>query len=126
MPIYEARCNECGRVHEYYQTAERCRETPVCCDQPTEKVILTAPYGVVDIPAYVSPVSGKWINSRRDRAEDLKRTDSRPWEGLEQEKKEAARRQAYKEAEEDKKLEKCITETLANMPPEKKESLGVL
>jgi hypothetical protein len=27
----------------------------------------------VDIPAYVSPASGKWINSRAERREDLRR-----------------------------------------------------
>lgn len=81
---------------------------------------------MVDIPAYVSPVTGKWINSRRERAEDLKATNSRPWEGMAEEKKEADRQRAYKEAEQDAKLEKCIENTLADMPVAAKEELGVL
>ena len=90
----------------------------------TEKVILTAPYGQVDIPAYVSPVSGKWVNSRRERTGDLKRTDSRPWEGLEQEKKEAARQQAYREAAEDKALEKAVVDAWQTLTPEKQAVLS--
>ena len=124
MPVYESRCNECGVIHEYYQTAAKCRETPFCCGVQTEKVILTAPYGQVDIPAYVSPVSGKWINSRRERTEDLKRTDSRPWEGLEQEKKEAARRQAYEEEKQDKAIEKAVVDAWQTLTPEKQAVLS--
>lgn len=35
--------------------------------------IITAPMVQVDIPAYVSPASGQWINSRAQRREDLRR-----------------------------------------------------
>ena len=125
MPVYESICHECEKVHEYYQTADKYRETPFCCGIQTEKVILTAPYGQVDIPAYVSPVSGKWINSRRERVEDLKRTNSRPWEGMEQEQKEAARRAKYEEEKQDKKLEAAIEQTIKALPDDKKAVLGV-
>ena len=126
MPVYEARCEECGTVKDYYRSVDLCHVTPFCCGFQMTKVILSAPYGVVDIPAYQSPVTGKWINSRKERTEDLKRNNSRPWEGMEQEQKEADRQRAYQEAKEDAKLEQCISETLSAMPPEKKESLGVL
>lgn len=75
---------------------------------------------MVDIPAYVSPVTGKWVNSRRERKEDLAATNSRPWEGMEQEQKEAARRAAYKEAEDDKKLTKAVEAAYTALSPEKK------
>jgi hypothetical protein len=35
--------------------------------------IISAPAVQVDIPAYISPASGKWINSRAQRREDLRR-----------------------------------------------------
>lgn len=124
MPIYEAQCLKCGKVQEYYQTAANCRDTPVCCGEKTEKVILTAPFGIVDIPAYVSPTSGKWINSRRERTEDMKRTNSRPWEGMEQEKKEAERQKAYKEADDDKKLEAAVVDAWKTLTPEKQAVLS--
>ena len=44
---------------------------------------------------------------------------------MEQEKKEAARRQAYKEAAEDKKLEASIEKTIKDMPEQKKAVLGL-
>ena len=44
-----------------------------------------------DLPPYQSPVTGLWVDGRVARREDLKRTGSRPYEGLQQEKKEAAR-----------------------------------
>ena len=124
MPCYESRCHECGKVHEYYQPAERYRETPFCCGVQTEKVILTAPFGQVDIPAYVSPVSGRWINSRRERTEDLKRNDCRPWEGMEQEQKEAARRSAYEEKKQDKAIEESVVKAWQTLTPEKQAALS--
>ena len=117
--IYESICRQCGKVHEYIKPAAQCYETPECCGQKTEKVILTAPYGVVDIPAYQSPVSGRWINSRRERNEDLKRNDCRPWEGKEQETKEAARRAAYDEQKQDVAIEKSVVDAWRTLTPEK-------
>lgn len=64
-------------------------------------------------------MTGKWINSRRERTEDLKRTGSRPWEGLEQEQKEAARRAKYEEEKQDKKIEESVVKAWQSMTPEK-------
>jgi len=124
MPIYEASCPECGAYHTYYQAVNNCYETPFCdCGAKTEKGVFTAPMGIVDIPAYQSPVTGRWINSRSQRAEDLKRNGCRPWEGMEQEKKEADRQKAYAEADEDKKLTRSAEIALAQMAPEKRRIL---
>lgn len=123
MPMYESRCNKCGVIHEYYQNANNCKETPICCGEKTEKVILTAPYGIVDIPAYVSPTTGKWINSRKQRTEDLKESGCRPWEGMEQEQKEADRQKAYREEKEDQALTKSAEIAFAQMEPEKRRIL---
>ena len=54
-----------------------------------------------DIPDYDSPVTGKLVSGRKQRREDLKRTGSRPYEGREQEVKQAQRVQA----ENDKRLD---------------------
>jgi hypothetical protein len=119
MPCYEALCHVCGKVQDYYRPASDYLNTPYCCGKKTEKVILTAPYGVVDIPAYQSPISGKWINSRRERTEDLKRNDCRPWENMEQETKEAARRAKYEEEKQDKAIEKSVVDAWQQLTPEK-------
>lgn len=57
----------------------------------------STPYVQADIPDYVSPASGKLVSGRKQRREDMKRTGSRPWEGIEQEKREAAKGQAEQE-----------------------------
>ena len=49
-------------------------------------------YVLGDLPGYESPVTGKWVEGRAQRREDLKRTGSRPWEGREQEMKVAMER----------------------------------
>lgn len=64
-----------------------------------------APMVIPDLPDYVSPVTGKLVSGRRQRRDDLRRSNSRPWEGKEAEVKEAARRIAYAEQRRDAKLE---------------------
>lgn len=76
-----------------------------------------------DLPSYQSPVTGLWIDGRRARREDLKRTGSRPWEGLEQERKESARQAAYQEAKLDAHLTKTASEVFYQLPPEKRRIL---
>ena len=123
MPCYESRCRQCGKVQDYYQSTSNCHVTPECCGELTEKVILSAPMGIVDIPAYVSPTSGRWINSRRERNEDLKASNARPWEGMEQEQKEAERHKAYTEQKEDQALTVAAEQAFAQLEPEKKRIL---
>jgi hypothetical protein len=82
-----------------------------------------APLVFGDLPSYRSPVNGQWIDGRVARREDLKRTGSRPWEGLEQEKKEAARHQQYAEQRFDASLTKSANEAFNQLPPSKREIL---
>ena len=126
MPVYEAKCHECGTVHSYYQTVDNRHETPECCGAKTEKVILNAPVGRVENIFYTSPIDGRPITTKQERIEDLKRNNSRPWEGMEQERKEAQRRAAYEEQKQDAKLEKAIEQTIKELPDHKKAVLGVV
>ena len=123
MPIYESVCRKCGKYHEYIRPLSKYDDTPECCGVKTEKRIFSAPFGVVDIPAYQSPVTGRWINSRVERNEDLKRNGCRPWEGLEQEKKEAERQKAYQEQKEDAKLTQAVEMAYAQLKPEQRQAL---
>ena len=126
MPTYESVCLKCGAEHEYIRTMAYCHDTPECCGVRTDKRILSAPLGIVDIPAYVSPVSGRWINSREQRKEDLKQAGCRPWEGMEQEQKEASRRAAYTEQKDDAALTVAAEKALAQMPHEKRKVLEAI
>lgn len=82
-----------------------------------------APMVVPDLPGYQSPVTGLWVEGRKQRREDLKRTGSRPYEGLESERKEAARRVAYHEQAQDRRLEERAREVFYQMPPERRRIL---
>lgn len=123
MPIYDAKCLKCGGVDEYIRPASQYLDTPECCGQPMQKVILQAPFGIVDIPAYQSPVSGRWINSRAQRTEDLKRNNARPWEGMEQETKVAQARAKEEEKKADAKIEEAAVSAWHQLAPEKRRAL---
>lgn len=124
MPVYEARCKECGKIQDYYQSAANRHDTPFCCGFQTEKVILTPPMGYCENIHYQSPISGRPITTKQERIEDLKRSNSRPWEGLEQEQKEAARRAAYDEQKADAAIEKSVVEAWQTLTPEKQAVLS--
>ena len=120
MPIYEAVCLKCHSQYEYISSITDYYHTPECCGVHTEKRIFSAPTGIVDIPAYESPASGKMITSRAQRKEDFKRTQTRPWEGMDSEKREAARQKKYSEDASDKKLDNVVRQAWADLPPNKK------
>jgi len=82
-----------------------------------------APLVFGDLPSYRSPVNGQWIDGRVARREDLKRTGCRPWEGLEQERKEAARQERYAHERLDASLTTAAGEALYQLPPSKREIL---
>lgn len=85
-----------------------------------------APDLITDIQpwdAYVSPASGKLITSRKERREDMARTNSRPWEGLSVEKQEAHRRKQYEEQRNDARLHEAASRAFYQMDPRKRREL---
>lgn len=76
-----------------------------------------------DTPGYQSPITGLWVEGKVARREDLKRSRSRPYEGREQELKEAARQRAYSDAKLDESLTKTASEAFYQLPPRKREIL---
>ena len=73
--------------------------------------------------AYVSPASGKPITSRKERREDMLRTESRPWEGFEAERKEADRWKAEQERKQDAKLHEAASRAFYQLDPKKRRTL---
>jgi hypothetical protein len=88
-----------------------------------EMPVMLTPTIIGDLPDYVSPVTGKVISGRAQRREDLRRTDSRPWEGMEQEKKEAARQQQYVEQRSEQRLDEAAWRAYRELPVEKRRIL---
>ncbi len=75
MPIYRVECPECGDRQEIFRKMSEYDNLPSHCGAVTKRLIC-APAVHTDISPYVSPASGKVINSRSAQAEDLKRTNS--------------------------------------------------
>jgi hypothetical protein len=71
-----------------------------------------------DLPGYESPASGQWIEGRKARREDMKRTGSRPWEGMDEERREAKRHEARRDAQLDQLAEKMAHKAW-DMAPER-------
>ena len=76
-----------------------------------------------DLPGYQSEATGLWVEGRRARREDLKRSGCRPWEGIAQEKQEAARQEAYAEQKLDASLTRTASEAFYQLPPSKRRIL---
>lgn len=77
-----------------------------------------------DLPAYDSPIDGRCIDGRVARREDLARSGCRPWEGMAQEKKEAARREAYQHEHMDRKLDETVNRSWAQLSERSRRALS--
>lgn len=77
-----------------------------------------------DLPSYQSPIDGRWIDGRVARREDLARNNCRPWEGMEQERKEASRRQEYERQHQDRKLDETINRSWAQISERSRRALS--
>jgi putative FmdB family regulatory protein len=109
MPIYENECRGCGAQGTYFSSVDDRKKTPKCnsCGGDTEQII-SAVRGFADIPAYVSPATGRLISGRRARRYDLESSGCRPYEGTDVEAREAKRHREH----ESKKLEAKLEDTL--------------
>ena len=82
-----------------------------------------APVVFGDLPAYESPVDGRVIEGRKQRRDDLARSGSRPWEGIEAEKREAARQKQYIEQKAERHLNESVWRAWSEMSPDKRRIL---
>lgn len=69
-----------------------------------------------DLPAYQSPVTGLYVEGRRQRRNDLAATGCRPYEGREQEQKEADKVVRENERKVDALAEKMAHKAWADAP----------
>jgi predicted nucleic acid-binding Zn ribbon protein len=125
MPVYEAECKKCRKQEDYFASiAQREKLLPKCCGKRMQQIITRACFGFVkqDI-AYKSPATGKVITTHRERLDDMRRSRSRPWEGYEQETKEAARRRKYREDKSEQKLEEAARRAWHQLPSSKRKAL---
>lgn len=119
MPVYRYGCKKCDHEEDGFRTIDERHDSPLCCGDRMYIVICPS-YVQDDIPAYLSPTTGRVIGSRTARRDDLKRSRSRPYEGYEQESKEAARQRSYADAKFDKTLTDTAHKVWHEMPPSKR------
>ena len=110
MPLYEYTCAAGHVVTEYRIVAERGLAALCSCGLAAEKTILTPPRVFSDFEGYESPATGKWIEGRRARLEDLKQSGCRPYEIGEMQ--EAQRRAKANDAKLDATVDEAVERTL--------------
>ena len=121
MPLYAYRClagHEFDRflkLKDYDQT-----QTCECGQTATKRIMPTAVQ--VDIPAYISPGTGKLVSSRAQRREDLKASGCVEYEPSMREYQE--KRLAAEDAALDKKVEEHVEQEILSMPTVKRERLA--
>ena len=123
MPIYEWSCATCGRREDGFRTVAERHDSPTCHGQRMGIVISVA--GVqADLPGYQSPTTGRWIEGRAARRDDLKRSGARPWEGFAAEKARGA--ETPRRGRGDARIEKldaAVRQTYHQLPPAKRRAL---
>ena len=92
-------------------------------DVTPESRRVDAPFVWDDLPGYESPIDGHWVEGRRARREDLKRNGCRPYEGREQEMKEAAKVQERNAQQTERIAERLTHQAWAQMPPRVRKAL---
>jgi hypothetical protein len=122
MPFYTYHCKRCDGVQDAYRHVSTRHDAPVCCETATGLCIV-APAVAPDLPGYESPTTGKWIEGKSARREDLRRSGCRPYESAAEERKEAARQRGYEEAKSDRSLKEAIAQTFYALPEAKRRQL---
>jgi predicted nucleic acid-binding Zn ribbon protein len=122
MPLYTFRC-ECGHKDAVFRKIDERNQAPDHCGKPMQRVI-EAPTVQADLPGYQSPIDGRWVEGKRARIEDLKRSGCRPWEGMETERREAVKRAEEADRDFEKKTEAALYDTYNNMSVEKQKILS--
>lgn len=122
MPLHDYRCPTGHIVTAFCKVADLDKE--VRCElheSACTRVFLSAPFGLVDIPAYQSPIDGTTISSRKARINDLRRSNSVAWEpGINEE---SARRRAADEQQLDRAVDHTVDKFIAELPARGREQL---
>jgi putative FmdB family regulatory protein len=121
MPLYDIRCSKSGKIFERFIKLEKFSEPIECaCGAPANRVI-SSPLFSVDKTGYNCPVTGRWIGSKREHQENLKRTGCRVLE--DGETKAAAEIRRKREEAFDKKIEDTVEKEFESYSSDKKEQL---
>jgi putative FmdB family regulatory protein len=114
MPMYETRCDACGKREQFFRKiADRDNLPPCEICRGTLARIIVAPYIRPDITPYQSPNGDYMVNSRSQRKEDLKRSGAIAWEpGID---KDIARRKEEVKEESFKPIAEAVDNIVTEM-----------
>ena len=129
MPLYTFRCSQCGSTATEFRKIANRNDGPECRHGPGAirmTRIIDAPSVQTDLPGYQSPIDGRWVEGRRARTEDLKRSGCRPWEGMEAERKEAIKRSNEVDHQFERTIESGVAEVYNGMSAESQRALQQL
>lgn len=73
MPLYDACCATCGAIEEVYRKMDNRHDLGPCKCGGDRYIAFRPPQPMRDIEGYVSPIDGKWIGSRSQHREHMKR-----------------------------------------------------
>lgn len=119
--IRERYCNGCRQFSAGSEFVSDCPK----CGRPRGGYAATQLHYVIpDTPGYQSPIDGRWIEGRKQRRDDLRRHGCRPWEGQEQERKEAAKQRQYLERQSDERITESVSRAFYSLDPKKRKLLG--
>lgn len=113
MPLYEYLCDNGHRSEGVRPMAESAMPQLCPSCRKTAWRILSPTRVFGDFEGYESPVTGKWVEGRRARLEDLKRNHCRPYEDGEREQ--FALRAAAEDRELDKTIDEIVEQTAAEI-----------
>ena len=71
MPLYDVKCNKCGKVEEIFRTVSEYKNRPECCGEMMS-ARLTPTNIAADIAPYQSMIDGSMITSRSQHRRHLK------------------------------------------------------
>lgn len=118
MPLHDLRCPN-GHTFEEFVRLDALPKCP--CGASVEIVHLQPAMVHGDYPGYRSPVTGEWIEGRRQRREDLARHNCVPYEeGM---KQDHSRRQKGWEESLDHRVGETVEAQIHQMPSRKREVL---
>jgi hypothetical protein len=121
MPLYDVKCLRTKTTFERTIPLANFEEPIFCaCGSPAQRVI-SKPMFSVDNTGYHCPNSGKWIGSKRQHEENLKKQDCRVLEPGEKEANEKRRADDNKHFED--KVEATVEREISHMPSASREQL---
>jgi putative FmdB family regulatory protein len=113
MPTYEYKCPTHGKFTELRMMSARHDDAKCKKCGTVSPYTISAPRVFGDFVPYESPASGRWIEGKRQRIEDMARTGTRPYE--EGEMQDQARRAADAEKEADHEVDVAVDQTIGEL-----------